>query len=87
MRYWLATEVASQLIQHTVSRTNRHSPDPEQGRGYVDEGEVVASEPVEPCGEAAEVLELVEAALDAIAQLVGQGIVRDRGSFWSASRG
>lgn len=45
----------------------------------MDEGEVVARQSVEPGGEAAEVLELVEAALDAIAQFVDQGIVRDLG--------
>ena len=51
----------------------------------MDEGEVVAGEPVEPSGEAAEVLELVEAALDAVAQLVDQGIVRDRVEGMTAS--
>ena len=43
------------------------------------EGEVVAGEPVKPGGEASEVLELVEATLDPVAQLVDQGVVRDRG--------
>jgi hypothetical protein len=49
------------------ARTNRHSPDAEHGRGDVDEGEVVVRQSVEPGGEAAEVRELVEASLDAIA--------------------
>jgi len=49
------------------ARTNRHSPDAEHGRGDVDEGEVVVRQSDEPGGEAAEVLELVEASLDAIA--------------------
>ena len=61
------------------SRTNRHSPHPDDGSGDVDEGEVVSGEPVEAGGEASEVFELVEAPLDPVAQLVDQGIVRDRG--------
>ena len=60
-------------------RTNRHSPHPDHGSSDVDEGEVVACQSVEPGGEAAEVLELVEASLDAIAQLVDCRIVGDRG--------
>ena len=51
----------------------------------MDEGEVVARQSVEPGGEAAEVLELVEASLDAIAQLVDQWIFRDRVEGMTAS--
>ena len=43
---------------------------PDHGCCGVDEGDVVTHEPAEPCCEATEVLELVDAALDAIAQLV-----------------
>lgn len=45
----------------------------------MNEGEIVVGEPVEPGCEASEVLELVEASLDAVAQFVDQGVVRDRG--------
>jgi hypothetical protein len=60
-----------------MPRTNRHAAHPEDGGGDVDEGEVVSRQPIEAGGEAAEVIELVEATLDAVAQLVDQGIVRD----------
>jgi len=69
-------------MQHALgqrARPNRHSPHPDHGSGDMDEGEVVAGEPVEPGGEAPEMLELVEATLDAIAQLVDHRVVRDRG--------
>src|SRR5690606_12089177 len=45
------------------TRTNRHSPHPDHGCGEVDEAEEVDGEPVVAGGEAAEVLELCEAAL------------------------
>jgi hypothetical protein len=45
----------------------------------MDEGEVVASPPVEAGGEAAELLKLVEAAPNAIAQPADYGIVQDQG--------
>jgi hypothetical protein len=44
----------------------------------VDEGEVVFGLAIEPCCEAPEVLELVEATLDAVSELVDQGIVGRR---------
>ena len=68
-----------------VSRANRHSAHPEHGGGDVGEGQVVSGEPVEPCGEAAEALEPVEAALDAVAEFVDQRVVRDRGEGMTVS--
>src|SRR5690606_35385826 len=62
------------------TRTNRHSAHPDHGCGEVDEAEEVGGEPVVSGGEAAEVLELCEAALDAVAQAVEGAVVRDRGS-------
>jgi hypothetical protein len=45
----------------------------------LDEDEVVTGKPVEVGSEAAEVLEPVEAAFVAIAELVDERILRDRG--------
>ena len=73
---WVACDGPSP--NNSATRTNRHSAHPEHGGGEVDEGEVVAREPVEACCEAAEVFELVEAALDAVAEPIDQRIVWDR---------
>src|SRR5690606_32188457 len=69
-----------------AARTNRHSPHPDHGGGEVDEAEEVDGEPVVAGGEAAEVLELCEAALDAVAQPVEVAVVRD-GGLARAGRG
>ena len=55
----------------------------------MDKGEVVAHDPVEAVGEAAEVLELVEAAFDAVAEpvderIVGIGALRERVEWMTA---
>src|SRR5258708_35794416 len=60
-----------------TTRTNRHSAHPDHGAGKVKRGEEIDSAAVVSCSDAAEMLELVEEALDAVAQLVGDGIVRD----------
>jgi hypothetical protein len=44
----------------------------------VDEGEEVGGSPVVSCGEAAKVLEVAEAALDAVSVFVGVLVVWDR---------
>lgn len=44
----------------------------------MDKDEEVGGTPVEAAGEAAEVLELVETSLDAVAASVDGGVVRDR---------
>lgn len=61
------------------TRTNRHSPHPDHGGGDVGEGQEVAGEPVVAGCKASEVLELVEAAFDAVAQSIEDRIVGDRG--------
>lgn len=59
------------------TRSNRHSAHPEHGSGDVDEGQIVLGEPVVAGREAAEVFQPVEAALDAVSELVDQGVMRD----------
>ncbi len=44
----------------------------------MDESEEVDGAAIVSCGDAAEMFELVEAALDSVSRLVGGGIVRDR---------
>src|SRR5882757_719743 len=54
---------------------HRSQVQPHTDCGEVDEGEEVVCPPVISSGEPAEVLELVEAALDAVAQLVDRLVV------------
>src|SRR5215210_4645200 len=65
-------------MSRTCSRLNRHSSHPDHSTCDVDEGEEVSGAAVEPRREAAEVLELIEAAFDAVAFLVERDVVRDR---------
>jgi len=58
------------------TRADRHSAQPEHDCGEVEEGEVVDGPSVVAGREASTVLELVEAALDAVAVLVGRLVLR-----------
>src|SRR5437660_12258007 len=66
--------------RHAASQTrlNRHSTHPDHSTCDVDECEEVNCSAVEAGGEASEVLELIEAAFDAIAFLVESSVMRDR---------
>src|SRR5438309_1222300 len=59
------------------TRLNRHSAHPDHGCGELYEAEEVDGSSVVACGEAAEVLELVEASLDAVAVFVDRRVVGD----------
>ena len=59
------------------TRTDRHSSHPYHGCCELDEACEVFCSPVVSGGEAAEVFEPAEAAFDAVALLVGCGVVRD----------
>jgi len=59
------------------TRTNRHLAHPDHGGGEAGEGEEVGGEAVVAGCEAPEVFEFVEASLDAVAQAVEDGVVRD----------
>ncbi len=69
--------VWSRSASERHSRLNRHSAHPKHGCGEMDEGQEVDGPSVVACGEAPEVLEFVEAALDAIAVAVDRLVVRD----------
>src|SRR5581483_5435795 len=58
-------------------RLNRHSAHPEHGCGEMDEGHEVDGPSVVACGEAPEVFEFIEAALDTVAMTVYRCVVRD----------
>lgn len=60
-----------------MTRLNRHSAQPEQGASEVEKGEEVSVAPVVASGDAPEVLELVEAAFNAVALPVAVGVVGD----------
>ena len=60
-----------------MTRTNRHSSHPDHDAGEVECGEEVNGAAVIACGDVPEVFELVEEALDAVAQPVGEAVMRD----------
>lgn len=59
---------------------------PDHGGSEMDESGEVHGSPVIACSEAAKVLELAEAALDAVALFVGVGVVRNDGRLPTVSR-
>jgi len=61
-----------------ASRLNRHSSHPYHCGGDQQKAEELHCAPVKSCCDASEVLQLVEASLDGIADLVGFKVVGDR---------
>jgi hypothetical protein len=69
--------LAARLQKTAPPRSDRHSAEPDHGSGEVDEAGEVDGSSVVAGGEAAEVLEPVEASFDAVAVLAGGGVMRD----------
>lgn len=65
------------MIAFKFARLDRHSPEPDHSGGEVYETAEVSGPAIISCREASEMLQPVEAALDAVSPFVGYGIVRD----------